>query len=91
MESWNNLGFEENTYTFTTYFEDGKEVSTTQKCVTKWKYTFHYLAGKKAFLVLNKIFVSTSVVTHLNQKKKKRASFPITELLNYVQSSAKAE
>lgn len=30
-ESWNNLGFEENIYTFTAYFEDGTQVSTTQK------------------------------------------------------------
>ncbi len=30
-ESWNNLGLEENTYTFTAYFEDGTQASTTQK------------------------------------------------------------
>lgn len=30
-ESWNNLGLEENSYTFTAYFEDGKQASTIQK------------------------------------------------------------
>ena len=30
-ESWNNLGLEENSYTFTAYFEDGAQASTIQK------------------------------------------------------------